>query len=64
MFLARADIETLARELAHARVLMRRARRYTTKVESPNGRAADGEIHDAIKTVERALRVLGEEPGA
>lgn len=61
MFLAHPDITTLARELGQARVLMRRARRYTAKVESAAGREADSELHRAIIAVERALAVLGKD---
>jgi hypothetical protein len=58
LFLDHQTSAEVLRELETARVQVRRAIRYLTKAESPRGRAAHGDAHDAEKTLERAISLL------
>jgi len=58
LFLDHAVARDTAEALENIRVLIRRAKRYTTKCESRGGMDANSALHEAEVEVDRALRAL------
>ncbi len=58
MFLGHSEIAALAKQLARARVAVRRAKRVTTKFESKSGQGCHRDLHEAETVLDQALRAL------
>ena len=58
LFLSRGDIEEIVDVLERARVKVRAAERFTTKIESPSGQSAHRSLHEAETAIASALKTL------
>jgi hypothetical protein len=58
LFVDHAGVATLVEQLEVARVAVRRAKRYTTKAESPTGQDAHRALHEAETVLDAALKKL------
>lgn len=59
LFLDHSDAASIAEEVEAVLVLVRRARRFTTKSESRLGMEADRAVHEAGERLDRLLARLG-----
>lgn len=58
LFIDHTTSARVVAEVETARAQIRRSLRYLTKCESPAGRAAHGDAHDAEKTLDRIVTLL------
>lgn len=58
LFLDHQAVADVAAAVDKARIAVRRARRYTTKAESPAGQEANHALHEAETALDEVLRKL------
>lgn len=58
LFLDHRDVQNVREGVERVRVLVRKAKRYTTKAESRTGQEAHRALHDAEQELDKLLKRL------